>query len=48
MSTPISDSSDDGAPSARVLLERYCYGHTPDVEAILRFAHDHRLTRPLT
>ncbi|PKP92680.1 hypothetical protein DAH66_02525 [Sphingomonas koreensis] len=44
MSTPISDSSDDGAPSARVLLERYCYGHTPDVEAILRFAHDHRLT----
>jgi hypothetical protein len=38
------DKSDDGATSTRVLLERYCYGHTPDVEAILRFAHDHRLT----
>jgi len=44
MSAPNSDQFNDGAASARVLLERYCYGHTPDVEAILRFAHDHRLT----
>ncbi|MBA4763128.1 hypothetical protein [Sphingomonas sp.] len=44
MSATNPDKSDDGAGSARVLLERYCYGHTPDVEAILRFAHEHQLT----
>ncbi|WP_066663865.1 MULTISPECIES: hypothetical protein [unclassified Sphingomonas] len=41
-------SSDKEAPgnnaaSARALLERYLYGHAPEVEAVLRFAHDHRL-----
>ncbi|WP_422058119.1 hypothetical protein [Sphingomonas sp.] len=44
MSASFSDTSGFDATSARALLERYCYGHTPDVEAILRFAHDHRLT----
>ncbi|TKD50608.1 hypothetical protein [Sphingomonas baiyangensis] len=44
MSTLNPDRADNDAASARVLLERYCYGHTPEVEAILRFAHDHHLT----
>lgn len=43
MSASSPQSSEDNQTSARVLLEQYCYGHGPDVEAILRFARAHRL-----
>lgn len=43
MSAP--DDAPLGRPvaSARQLLERFYYGHGPEVEQILRFAHDHKL-----
>ena len=43
MSAP--DDTPLGRPvaSARQLLERFYHGHGPEVEQILRFAHDHKL-----
>lgn len=43
MSLPNDDGSDGEFVSARVLLERLYYGHSAEVEAILRFAHTHKL-----
>ncbi|CAM3288197.1 hypothetical protein SPAN111604_14815 [Sphingomonas antarctica] len=43
MPMPQDDASDGEFMSARALLERLYYGHSAEVEAILRFAHTNKL-----